>query len=330
MKPEELKNKLDSVVVVMTTPFTESDEVDVEGLRVNTRFLIDKSKHGNEALVLVPTGSTGEFYTLSDEERKLTIKTVIHEAKGEVVVMAGTGSAGTKQTIAMSKYAQEAGADGVMVILPYYHVPSEEGMYKHYKALAEDLEIGIMIYNNPDTTKCYIEPSLMKRLAEIPGIVAIKENSNNMSTVYQMQKLVGDKLKVLCGRGDEDFAVEAILGVKGFISMYANFAPGISLDLLEAGKKGDFKAVQHIRRMLDSLTEFIGKVSQAHGPSTTVLPKESYKQQYFSISIVKAAQDLIGLHGGKPRLPLLPISEKEKKELKEILKKLKILQEGSR
>jgi len=316
MKPEELKEKLNAVLVVMTTPFTRSDEIDVVGLRENMRFLVERG--AGKPLVLVPTGSTGEFYALSDEERKRVIEIVVDEANGKVPVIAGTAQAGTKQTLMMSRYAENVGADGVMVVLPYYHVPDEEGMYQHYKTIAEGISVGVLIYNNPDTTKCHIDPPLMARLAEIPGIVGDKENTSNLMTYYWMKKLAGDKMPILCGLGEFWFSLEALMGCPGYISSTANYAPEISLELLDAAVKRDFEKVWEIVEELGPLFEFQQKVDAAHGPTTTILPT-GYTTSYMWLSVVKEAMNLIGLCGGAPRLPILPLTEKEKEELARVL-----------
>lgn len=316
MKPEELKEKLSAVLVVMVTPFTKNDEVNVEGLRENTRFLVEEG--AGRPLVLVPTGSTGEFYTLSDEERKKVIKIVVDEANGKLPVIAGTAQAGTKQTLMMSKYAEDVGADGVMVVLPYYHVPSEEGMYQHYKTIAEGINIGVLIYNNPDTTKCHINPPLMAKLAEVPGIVGDKENTKNLMTYYLIKKLAGDKMPILCGLGEFWFSLEALMGCPGYISGMANYAPGISLELLDAAMKRDFEKVWKIIERLRPLLEFQQKVDAAHGPTTTILPK-GYEESYMWLAVIKEAMNLSGLCGGSPRLPILPLTKKEKEELSKVL-----------
>ena len=315
MKPEELKKRLNAVLVVMTTPFTKGDEVDVEGLRENTRFLVEKG--AGRPLVLVPTGSTGEFYALSDDERKVVVRTVVDETNQKLPVIAGAAQAGTRETLKMCRYAEDVGADGVMVVLPYYHVPSQEGMYQHYKVIAEGINIGVVVYNNPDTSKCHINPQLMAKLAEIPGIVGDKENTKNLMTYYWMKKLAGEKIPILCGLGEFWFSLEALLGCPGYISSKANFAPEISLEILDMAAKRDFEGVQKIIERLGPLFEFQRRVGAAH-ETTTILPV-GYSTSYRWMGIVKEAMGLMGLCGGVPRLPILPLDEKEKEELRKVL-----------
>lgn len=316
MKPEELKKKLNAVFMVIVTPFKENGEVDLEGVRTNTRFFVDN--YSNEPLVISPTGSIGEFYTLSSEERKAVIKTVIEEAKGKIPVVAGTSHSGTREALRMSKFAEEVGADGVIVVLPYYHVPSEEGMYKHYKVIAEGVNIGVMVYNNPDTSKCYIAPHLMERIVDIPGIVGVKENTKNLATFSHMMEAVGDKVPVLCGLGEFWFPFESLLGCRGFVSGIANFAPEISLSLLKAAHREDYKEVREILKVLQPLFRFRRKISTSHGPTTTILPT-GYTASYDWLAMLKEAMNMVGLCGGVPRLPLLPLRNEDKEELRKIL-----------
>ena len=318
MEPEKLRELLrkGAVVVVQLTPFTENDEVDLEGVRENTRFLVEKRRYG--PLVLVPTGSTGEHYALTDEERRKVIKTVVDEAGGKVPVIAGTGHSGTRVAAEYSKYAEQVGADGVMVVLPYYHIPEEEALYMHYKRVADAINIGIVIYNNADVSKIYIRPNLMARIAENPKIVGVKENTPFVQTFYEQVKAVGEKIPILQGRGEFWFAVTALLGARGYISGYANFMPEPCVDLLRAGINGDFKNLRTILRKFDPYEEFIARMGRKYGPSSTILPYP-YIGSYMVFGVMKATMDLLGLSGKHTRLPLLDIKEEDKVELKRIV-----------
>jgi len=306
-----------AVLVVQLTPFKENGKLDIEGLKDNTSFLVEKGK--DKGLVLVPTGSTGEHYAMLDDERKEVIKTVVDVANGKVPVIAGTGHSGTFPTIEYSKYAQDVGADGVMVVLPYYHVPEEEGLYQHYAKISEALDIGILIYNNADVSKIYIKPSLMKRIVEnIPNIIGVKENTPYIATLYEHVKTVGDKVPILQGRGEWWFAATVFLGVRGYISGYANFMPEICLDLLKAGLNGDYSKVKEIIKKLDPYEEFITKMCNKYGPTTTILPYP-YVSSYMIYGVMKSTIDMLGLKGGRMRLPLLDLKEEDEKELEKIV-----------
>jgi len=325
LEPEKMREFLrkGAVLVVQLTPFKKNGELDLEGLKENTEFLAEKGS--GKGLVLVPTGSTGEFYAMRDEERKEVVKTVIDAANGKVPVIAGTGHAGTIPAIEQSKYAQDVGADAVMIILPYYHVPEEEGLYQHYAKIAEAIDIGVLIYNNPDVSKIYIKPRLMKRIVEnIPNIVGVKENTPYVATLYEHIKTVGDKIPILQGRGEWWFAATAFLGVRGYISGYANFMPERSLDILNAGISGNYVRLKELMDALAPYEGFIAKMCEKYGPSTTILPYP-YIGSYMLYGVMKATMDMLGLCGGCMRLPLLDIKDEDKKELEEIVfEKLKL------
>jgi 4-hydroxy-tetrahydrodipicolinate synthase len=247
------------------------------------------------------------------------IKTVVDEANGKVPVLAGTAQAGTKETLKMSKYAEEVGADGVQIVLPHYQLPSEEGMYQHYKTVAEGIGIGIMVYNNPAMTKAWIKPELMVRLSEIENIIADKENANDVVDYYWMQKLVdSSKMKIFCGLGELMFSFEAVYGCPGFVTWIANFAPMVSYELYEAARERDFDKVRRVIHRLTPLLEFVGKICTAHGPHTGVM-SPTYTRGYTYVSVLKECLNLVGLYGGGVRLPLLGLTLSEKEELKKIL-----------
>ncbi len=319
MNPEEFRDRLrdGAVVCINATPFRGDGDIDFEGLRENIRFLVDECR--GKPLVLTPCGSTSEFYTLSPDERERVIKTVVDEANGKLLVVPGTAHSGTRRAVEHSRVAEDLGADGVMVVMPYYHVPNEEGMYQHYKAVAEGINIGVMIYNNPDTSKCYIKPPLMARMADIPGIAAVKENTRDLYMYHQHMKMSGDKIPLLCGVGEFWFALEALLGCPGFISSMANYVPEIPLELLDAAREKNFDKVGEMIDRLHPFFQFGDKVAEAHGPSSTLI---GGPDTYMYIGVMKEAMNIMGLSGGIPRLPLLKIDEKEKKELAEVLTKI--------
>jgi 4-hydroxy-tetrahydrodipicolinate synthase len=318
MNAEKLREFLrkGAVVVVQLTPFMKNGEMDLDALRENTRYLIEKRDRG--PMVLVPTGSTGEHYALTDEERMKAVRSVVEEAGGKMPVIVGAGHSGTDVAVKYSKFAQEVGADGVLIVLPYYHIPEEEGMYLHYKTIAEATDLGIFIYNNPDVSKVYIKPHLMKRIASLPNIVGVKENTPYLPTFWDQVKAVGEKIPILQGRGERCFVLTAILGARGYISGYANFMPEFSLELLKAGLEMDVKKLNQLFLKLDPYEDFIAKMAVKYGPSTTILPYP-YLSSYMVFGVMKASMDLLGLHGEHTRLPLLDIGEEDKKELQGIL-----------
>ncbi|MEM2888963.1 MAG: dihydrodipicolinate synthase family protein [Candidatus Bathyarchaeia archaeon] len=305
------------------TTFKEDEEVDYEGLKENTSFLVEKRNIG--PMVLTPAGGTGEKYALTDEEWKRVVKVVVDAANGRIPVVPASSHSGTKVTIIRSKYAEDIGADGIMVVLPYYHIPEEEGLYLHYKKIADSVNIGLVIYNNADVSKIYMKPHLLKRLVQdTSNVVAVKENTPYIPTLYEQIKTVGDQIPILQGRGEWWFASTAFLGIRGYISGYANFMPEFCIDLLKAGLTGDFMKLKNLMIKIDPYEEFITKICKKYGPSTAIMPYP-YMSSYMILGVIKATMDMLGLKGGHVRLPLLDLKEEDKKELEKIIfEKLKL------
>lgn len=319
MEPSKLRSFFmnGAVMCVQLTPFKENEDVDYEGLRENTSFLIEESR--GQPLVLTPVGSTGEKYAVTDDEWRRIVKTVVDVANGKVPVVPGASHSGTRVALERAKYAQDVGADGVMIVLPYYHVPEEEGLYLHYKRIADAIDIGVVPYNNPDVSKIYMMPHILKRLVEnTDNIVAVKENTPFIPTLYEHIKAVEDKVPILQGRGEWWFAATVFLGVRGYISGYANFMPKLCFELLKAGLNGDYAKVKEVMRKLDPYEDFIKRICRKYGPSTTVLPYP-YVSSYMIFAVMKATMDMLGLRGGSMRLPLLNLREEDKRELEKIV-----------
>ena len=317
LSPEEMRERIKAVVIVMATPFNVDGSLDLEGLKANTQFLAERCK--GKRFVLVPTGSTGEFYAMSAQEQIKVIETVTETVSGAVPVVAGTAAAGTQQTIAMSLAAQKAGVDGVQVVLPFYHVPSEEGLYRHFAMLGDAMDIGVMIYNNPAVSKLWMPPHIMARCSEHPNIVADKENTPDVTQYKAMRDAVDpEKMTVLCGLGDLQFAYEAALGCPGFVTWTANFAPEMSLALLEAADACDFCKVREIIRTTGPLYEFAGVCARHRGADPWVL--NGFASGHIYVGIMKAAMEILGLAGGPVRGPSDDLTGDERDALRDILK----------
>ena len=327
LKLEELKRKCKGVDIVLVSPFKENEEVDYDGFKENIAFLKDKMR-GNDVLI-TPTGSCGEFCFLSEEEHKKLIKLAVEEVDGEFPVIAGAGYAGTKKTIDMCKYAEEVGADGLQLILPYYFVPTEEGMYEHYKTIAEAVSIGIIPYNNPAFSKSWIKPALMKKLSEIDNIVGVKENNPHIMLFEGMvRELKSTDMAIFCGLGEGYYAYHCLNEIAGIVSSFANFGPELSYEMYEAASKKDFAKVLEVKEKMRPWFAFLGKMAAAHAPDTGALPKPGgviYGEGNIRFGIIKEAMNLMGLKGGKVRLPLTRITIEEKAELKEALKKMGLM-----
>ena len=323
MTLDELKKRLKGIVPVQFCPYTKDKELDVEGLRKNTQFLVDFAKGDNKDVVVMTNGSTTECYANSLEEQKTVIKTVVDTVGGSIPVVAGVSQAAAERTIELAKYTEDVGADCAMMILPYYHPASKEGMYQYCKAVAEAVNIGIMIYNNADVSGTLVPPDLMARLAKIENIIAVKDNATNAADyAFKALTIESEDMVLLNGLGEIHYVGAAAYGIryKGFISFLANFAPSLSYEVYEAVESGDFKkALEALRKQLP-IWNLLVKFNRKR-ESISVIP-ECLRTNYMYMGVGKAAMDLVGLHGGPLRLPMENLSDEERQELRVVLKEV--------
>lgn len=305
---EELKEKIKGVVVVMITPFKENYELDEEGLRKLTRFLIDSGvKEGTG--VLVPAGSTGECPMLTDEERKKIFKIVKGEAGDEVPVLGGCNHTDTRTVIKLVHYAEEAGLDGVMISPPYYWKPNEEIILTHYKAIAKETKLGIMVYNNWFASQLDIPlETLAKLVNEVPQIVALKDNTPYIEKFRKTVEVLGDKITILNGAGEPHEPYTAQMGARGFVTGEACIIPQTCVKVYQAEKKGDYEEAKRVLKEASPMLDFL--LGGEHGASY--------------IARIKASLNIVGLPGGIPRLPLLPADEKTVKQAKKLIDDYKL------
>lgn len=326
MTLDELKKRLKGIVPVQYCPYTKDKELDIEGLRENTQFLVDFAKEGNKDVVVMTNGSTTECYANSLEEQKTVIKTVVETVSGKIPVVAGVAQAGAERTIELAKYAEEVGADCAMMTPPYYHGASKEGMYQYSKAVAEAVNIGIMIYNNAAVSGTLIPPDLMARLAKIDNIIAVKDNATNAADyAFKALTIAPEDMVLLNGLGEIHYVGSAAYGYKyrGFITFIGNFAPALSYAVYEAVEAGDFnKALEALRKQLPVLS-LLAKFNKKR-ESISIIP-ECLRSNYMYMGVGKAAMDIAGLHGGPLRLPMEDLTDEEKQELKVALKEMGVI-----
>jgi len=281
------------VLPAVVTPF-RNGEVDEESLRQLIEFQIENGVHG-----IVPCGTTGESATLSHEEHDRVVEIAVDQVKGRVPVVAGTGSNNTVEAIRLTAHAKNAGADGVLMISPYYNKPTQEGLYQHYKKVAEEVNIPIVVYNIPGRTAVNIEPSTFARLAEIDNIVGVKEASGSMKQITEIIRLCGDKLTVVSG---EDYLTYPLMSVggKGVICVVANIVPRDMADLCNLLLAGDFEKGRELYYRLLPLCH-------AMFYETNPAP-------------VKAALEMMGkISSGEVRLPLAPMADANREKLRKDL-----------
>lgn len=276
----------------LITPFKDG-EVDVERLRDLVDFQIANGTDG-----LVPCGSTGETATMTEKEDELVIGTVIEVAAGRVPVIAGTGSNDTRKAIQYTKVAQRLGANGALMVTPYYNKPTQEGLFQHFQAVAEATDIPIVLYNVPGRTGSNVLPETVARLAEIKNIVGIKEASGNVEQISDIVRLCGPDFVVLSGDDALTLPILAVGGV-GVISVVANILPGPVAELCRSFAQGDLKRAKELHHYLASLTKALFL-------ETNPIP-------------VKTAAGLLGMCSPELRLPLCPMSDSNLQKLKRVL-----------
>src|SRR5262245_22519082 len=279
-------------VVALVTPFS-GGEIDYPALEA----LVDRQiAAGQQALV--PCGSTGESATLTHEEHAQVVAAVVSCAAGRVPVVAGTGSNSTAEAIHLTREAEAAGASGALLISPYYNRPTQDGIYAHYRAVAESTSLPILAYNIPGRTASNIEPSTLARLAELDNVVAVKDSPNSIDHVMDTIALCGDRLAVLCG--DDSLALPMIaLGAVGVISAVANVVPAEMAQLADLALAGRFEEAQRVHYALLP-------IMRACFLETNPIP-------------VKAALAMLGQCREDVRLPLTSMSRGARERLRETL-----------
>jgi len=280
--------------VALLTPFTEQDEVNTEKLREMVEFQIAGGTDG-----LVPCGTTGESPTLTWAEDRLVVKTVVEAVRGRVPVIAGAGSNCTKEAIEATRYAREIGADAALIVNPYYNKPTQEGLYLHFKAVAEQGGLPVVVYNIQSRTGVNVDTSTLVRLKSVANILGVKEASGNLNQMSEVIRLCGDKMDVLSGDDSLTLPLLAV-GGNGIISVAANIVPCEIKALCESFFKGDFKAALAMHQRLFPLCQSLFY-------ETNPIP-------------IREAMNWLGWKTGNARLPLTPMGEKNRARMIDELK----------
>jgi len=286
-------------MVALVTPMNEDDSLDWGALCQLVDFHVE---NGTDAIVAV--GTTGESPTLDMDEHCEVIRTVVEQADGRVPVIAGTGANSTTEAIELTRCAEKAGANACLLVTPYYNKPTQEGLYRHHKAIAEAVPIPQILYNVPGRTACDMLPETVERLATIPNIVGIKEATGNLDRAREILKRCGEKIDLYSG--DDATAMECILlGAKGDISVTANVAPKLMHEMCEAARMGDRARASAINDRLMALHKDLFVEANP-------IP-------------VKWALTMMGLIKGGIRLPLTPLSPKHHDTVRKALRAAGVL-----
>jgi len=279
-------------ITALITPFRDG-KVDAQAFRKLVEWQIDQGTHG-----LVPCGTTGESPTLTHDEHKQVIEICIEAAAGRVPVIAGTGSNSTAEAVELTRHAKEAGADGALVVTPYYNKPTQEGLYLHYKAINDCADIPILIYNIPGRSVVDMSVDTMARLFKLSNIVGVKDATANMARVSQQRAAMGSDFIQLSG---EDATALGFMahGGAGCISVTANIAPALCSEFQLACLAGNFRLALQLQDRLMPLHDSLF-VESNPGP-------------------VKYAAAKLGLCNGETRLPLAPIGAASRKRVDDAL-----------
>jgi 4-hydroxy-tetrahydrodipicolinate synthase len=239
-----MRETFTGVGTALITPFTRSGALDEGAVRRLARRQVDAGVH-----VLVPCGTTGESPTLSAEERRRVVEIVVAEAAGRARVLAGAGGYDTREVIHAVADMEKAGAQGILSVTPYYNKPTSEGLYRHYKAIADSTPLPIVVYNVPGRTGCNIDPATLVRLAAIPNIVGVKEASGNITQMSEICRSVPSDFIVLSGDDAITLPLMAI-GGRGVISVASNVLPAEMVQMVESAERGDFATARQWHQRL--------------------------------------------------------------------------------
>lgn len=293
------------VYTALVTPFTEDGQIDEAGLRTNIGIMMDNRIDG-----LVPLGTTGEAPTLSSAEKRRIIELTVKEANGKIPVMVGTGTYSTQQTIENTVLAANLGANFALIVTPYYNKPTQEGLYLHFKAIAEASPIPIIVYNIQGRTGQNMQTDTLRRLADLQNIIGVKEASGNISQIGDVIEMIArhkPEFSVMSGDDNNTISVMA-LGGHGVISVASNLIPKQVKSLVKAMEMGEYDLARNIHYKLN--TFFRGLFIE-----TNPIP-------------IKTMMNSWGLPAGGFRMPLCEPSTESKKKLDEILTTMEQL-EGS-
>lgn len=280
----------------IATPFDEN------GVNLKEFERLVEDQINNKVDAIIVCGTTGESSTMTEQEKLQTIECAVKTANGKIPIIAGTGSNNTKAVIEMNKKVEALGVDGLLIVTPYYNKTTQAGLIQHYKVIAENTSLPIILYNVPGRTGVNIKPETCLELSKIENIVAIKEASGDLSQVAEIANLCRDELTIYSGNDDQIVPILSV-GGKGVISVLSNIEPKYTHDMCNKFFEGDIKTAAKMQ--VDAIPLVKALFSEVNP-----IP-------------VKAALNMIGYNFGIPRLPLVEMSEKAKENLKKEIESFK-------
>jgi len=294
-----MRRPMTGVGTALVTPFTKSGALDEAAVRRLGRRQIDAGIH-----FLCPCGTTGENPTLTDDERTRIVEILVDEAKGKVPIIAGAGGYNTHEVIHMVREFEKRGASGILSVTPYYNKPTQEGLYQHYKAIAESTTLPIIVYNVPGRTGVNVEVPTLVRLSQIPNIVAVKEASGNVTQMAEICRAVPSDFLVLSGDDALTLPIMSV-GGHGIISVASNEIPAEMVQMVEAAERNDYAAARKVHLQILALM-------QINFVEANPVP-------------VKAAMAAMGLLEETYRLPMCAPKPESREKILKVLKELNLL-----
>ena len=304
MRPE-LKDKLHGLLVPIVTPMRSDFSLALEEVPSHIEYLLDGGVE-----VVIPCGSTGEFPSLTDEERCLMIEATVKATQGRATVIAGVSDTRIANVVKLSRFAAEAGADGVMITPPYYFLPTDDEVFEFFAEIDRGIDIPFLFYNNPATTKFNASYDLIERLSTLRNFGALKENNSQPVRYYEELKLFGDRFPVIPA-GEPPAVFNVLSGAPGFMSVAANFNPSLIGDLLSAARD---------HRIEDAFEAF--EKLRAY---RSIFEARNMRGYPLYIVFAKLAVNMIGIPVGPPRLPLRAPSMEEAARVRDVLQNVMAL-----
>jgi 4-hydroxy-tetrahydrodipicolinate synthase len=287
------------IIPAMVTPLTTDDAINERALRKLTNHLIAGGVHGVFAM-----GSQGEFWAFSAEEKRRVWEIVVEETRERVPVYAGTATVTTRETIALTRFAEQIGVDAVSILTPFFVSPNENELYEHYRAIAASTRLPVLLYGNPARTGVKISPNLLARLAQIENIVGIKDSSGDLELTGEYIRVVPKDFAVLMGRDTLIFG-GLLYGAKGAIAATGNVAPRLVVKIYECFKAGDIAGAQRAQEELAPL-------------------RRAFSWGTFPV-VIKEALDLMGMEGGPGRAPVGALTSEQRERLKGVLRDMGLI-----
>jgi 4-hydroxy-tetrahydrodipicolinate synthase len=274
-----MRRQWTGVGTALVTPFKNDGSVDESAVRRLARRQIEAGIH-----FLSPCGTTGEAPTLSDDEKVRIVELVVEEAGSKVPVLAGAGGYDTKEVIHLMRRMESAGASGFLSVTPYYNKPTQEGLFQHYKALAESSALPIVLYNVPGRTGCNVEPATLARIAQFRNVVAVKEASGNVSQMAEICSVVPEDFIVVSGDDALTLPLMAI-GGHGIISVASNEAPAEMVQMVEFAENGDYRAARKLHAWLYPLMT-VNFIEANPGPAKAAMAAMGLLEEVYRLPMV--------------------------------------------